>query len=133
MKAIRTSILGLFLAAFASPAVADEEKEAEPAVEDAKVCINSRTIRNFDGLSDNYLFIEESRKTYFLLEMRQRCSGLRDAIGIAFKNPSSRICSNEFGEITFKDHGMGMRTCRIGEITAVESKDEAKALIKNEK
>jgi hypothetical protein len=133
MDAIRLTIFGLTLLAAVSPCNAENEKDEEPEATNEKVCVNSRTISSFDGLSDEYLFIEEGRKTYFLMTMRQRCSGLRDAAGIAVKNSTSRICSDEFGEITFRDRGMGMRTCRIGKIEAVESKDEAKALIEKKK
>jgi len=133
MNAFRATIFALTLVALVSPVLAEDEKtkSTEETAEEAtaKVCVNARTIRSFDGLSDNYLFVEESRNTYFLMAMKQRCSGLRDAAGIAFKNPTSQICSDEFGEITFRDRGMGARTCRIGKIEPVESKDQAKALI----
>lgn len=134
MYAVRLTIFGLSLALMGSPSIADEQKDADAKETTSKVCVNTRTIRSFDGLSDEYLFVQEGSKSYYLMAMRNRCHGLRNANGIAIKNTSSRICSNEFGEITFRDRGgMGLQTCRIGKIEVVDSKDEAKALIEKKK
>jgi len=117
----------------ASPSIAADDKDEDVNEKSPKVCVDTRTVRGFDGLSDEYLFIQEGSKSYYLMAMKNRCIGLRNANGIALKNTTSRICSDEFGEVTFRDRGMGLRTCRIGKIEAVESKEEAKALIEKKK
>ena len=68
-------------------AFADEHEKAEPAKAEKaqaeeRVCFNRRTVDTFEGLSDKHVFIEERGKDYYLLTMRNRCSGLEDARGI---------------------------------------------------
>jgi hypothetical protein len=139
MNVIRLALVGLTLSALVTPCVgddeaaeADEAKEAKEA-KDERVCVNSRSIRSFDGLSDKYVFIEERSKTYFLMTMRSQCNGLRSANGIMIQDTTSKVCSDGFAEIRYRDRGMGMRRCRIGKIESVESKDAAKALVAERK
>ena len=128
----RMTLLAAAALAF-SPAIADKHEKAEPAgVEDARaeerVCFNRRTVDSFEGLSDKHVVIEERGNDFYLLTMRNRCSGLEDARGIGIKDTMSRICSNSFAEIIYRDMGR-MERCRIGDIERVESKEEAKALV----
>ncbi len=116
------AVLGLF----AAPALADEHG-AENAEE--KICIQSNRIRNFDGLDDQHVFVEQRTKEYFLLTMRYRCTGLRNAQAIGLKDVTSRICSGGFGEIVYRERGIGPNRCRIETIERVENKDEARAII----
>ena len=61
--------------------------------------------------------------------MRSRCIGLRNAMGIAFRDTSSRTCSDGFGEIVYRDRMAGggrMESCRIDTIEKVEGIDDAK-------
>ncbi len=127
---LRIVLLASFAIAPFGTALAEEEMEEQGAEEAAaeKVCFNRTRVRGFDGLTDEHVFIEQSGKEYFLLTMRTRCSGLRHAHGIGIKDTMSRICSDGFGEIIFRDMGRPQR-CRIGAIERVENKDEAKALI----
>lgn len=114
-------------------AVADEQKDAgdkgaeETEVEE-RACFNRRQVNSFDGLSDKHVYIKEGVNDYYLLTMRSRCTGLRNARGIGIKDTMNRICSNSFAEIIFNDMGRVQR-CRIGTVERVQNKDEAKALV----
>ena len=121
--------IGLMLLLCALPALAEDEPEEQQNASEDKVCIRSNLVRNFDGLTDEYLFVEERSKKYYLLTLRPRCTGLRHARGIALKDTTSRICSGGFGEVIVRERGIGPRTCRIEKIESVENKDEARAII----
>ena len=129
MRASRFIPVSLFMLGFSS--VLADEHATDEAVDqaDEKICIRSNVVRNFDGLSDNHVFVEESSKKYFLLTTRNRCTGLRHAQAIAFKDTTNRICSGGFGEVVFRERGIGPTTCRIEKIERVENKDEARAII----
>ena len=114
----------------AVPALADEHVDD---FADEKVCINSNLVRNFDGLDDQHVFVEERSKNYYLLTMRLRCNGLRHAEAIGFKDATSRICSSGFGEVVFRERGIGPTSCRIATIERVENKDDARAIIAERK
>jgi hypothetical protein len=121
------------LALLSGAALADEHGDAAAEAADEskaeeRVCFNRRQVNSFDGLSDRHVYIKEGTNNYYLLTMRNRCTGLRDANGIAIKDTMSRICANSFAEIMFRDMGRVQR-CRIGDIERVENKDEAKALV----
>lgn len=128
MGLCRVSIVSLLLLTLAAPVRADVAPDADETSEQ-KICINSNRVRNFDGLSDQHVFIEEGGGNYYLLTMRGRCSGLRNAQVILIKETMSRVCSRGFGEVIYKDFGMGRRSCRIDTIERVENKDEARAMI----
>lgn len=127
---MRMLILGLLSTALSASALADGHA-TKPADEQSneKVCIHTNLIRNFDGLDDEHVFVEERSKRFFLLTTRHRCNGLRNAQAIGFKDTTSRICSGGFGEIVFRERGIGPNTCRIETIERVENKDEARAII----
>ena len=127
----KNSLLALAAALIVSPG-AFAEDAAEPAEEtDAKaepVCFNTDRVRNFDGLTDNFLYVEVNSKEKFLLSLRNRCFNLRSAQVIAFKNTVRRVCSNDsFVDIVVNDMGRPT-SCRVTNIEPVESKEEAQAL-----
>lgn len=114
-------------------AVADDEAspdvDTEADTEVEKVCLDSIRVRNFDGLSDFYLYVEQSRDELYLITMRHRCIGLRNANVFVFKDGKRRICSDDnFAEIVIRDMGRAM-SCNIGNIERVESKEAAKAIV----
>lgn len=116
-----------------SGALADEHEpakssDAEQPTNEERVCFNRRQVNSFDGLSDRHVYIKEGVNDFYLLTMRNRCTGLRDARGIGIKDTMGRICSNSFAEIIFSDMGRVQR-CRIGTVERVQNKDEAKALV----
>ena len=99
--------------------------EAEPEV----VCFNSDRVRNWDGLSDDYLFIEIKSDERYLMTMKSRCFGLKGAQVFAFKDTMRRVCSDDsFTEIVIRDMGSPMR-CSIDTFEKVESKAAAEELV----
>ncbi|MGI9220739.1 MAG: DUF6491 family protein [Woeseiaceae bacterium] len=115
----------------ASPAAVTEEEATDSTDADSNtenVCFDSSRVRNFDGLSDNFLFVEVNQNELYLLSMRNRCHGLRNAQVIAFNGTFRSACSDDnFVEVAVRD--MGRRSiCRVKNIERVESKDEAKAV-----
>ena len=125
-RTMNRSIL-VFMSVILSPAALADEHAPEESEE--KVCISSNLVRNFDGLTDQHVFVEERSKQYYLLTMRHRCTGLRNAQAIGLKDATSRICSGGFGEVVLRERGIGPNRCRIEMIERVENKDEARAII----
>jgi hypothetical protein len=103
-----------------------DDAQSEEAQE--RVCFYNRQVRNFDGLSDRFVYVEASGGKNYLLTMRNHCSGLSNARGIAIRDTTNRVCDNGFAEILFRDLGR-MQRCRIGEIEPVQNKDAARALV----
>ena len=124
---------GLFGLLICSLAMAQEKEAAEVEKSSANVCVNSRTIRNFDAFTDEHIYVEESGKKYYLFTMKNRCPGLSYSFTIAIKDTTSRVCSKAFGEVVYKDRGQRLMSCRIDTIETVESKDEARALVEQRK
>ena len=109
---------------------ADDDADEEEAVE--RVCVNKRSINSFDAIDDEHVYIKASANDHYLFTMQRRCSGLRHANGIGIKDTMSRVCSDGFGEIVYRDMGR-MQSCRIDTIEPVASKDDAKGLVKDRK
>lgn len=109
-----------------------QDDGAEEEEKEERVCINSRSIRTFDAITDEYVYVREGSDEHFLMTTQNRCFNLRHAQGIALKDTTSRICSDGFGEIVYRD-GMGsmarLETCRIDKIERVDSKEDAEAIV----
>ena len=133
MKVLRISLACLSISLISPYAIAQEENKHDAEEASSNVCVNSRTIRNFDAFTDEHIFIEESGKKYFLFTMRGRCFGLRNSFGIAIKDTTSRVCSKGFGEVSYRDNSNRVSSCRIDTIEAIESKEDAKALVEKRK
>jgi hypothetical protein len=119
------------LALCSSPAMAqDDESGDEVGSGQDRVCVSVRAIRSFDAFDDEHLYVREGGSGHYLFKMRIRCPGLRHAFGIAIKDITTRVCSDSFGEVVYRDRSGGQRlqSCQIGEITKVDSKDAAEAL-----
>ena len=112
------------------PATAQDDDAADAEAEE-RICVNSRAIRNFDALTDQYVYVQEGSSRHFLFTMRNHCVNLNNAMGIALKDTTSRICSDGFGEIVYRDRMSSQRlqSCRIGKIEVVESKEDARAIV----
>ena len=109
-------------------ALADDETDSTVEAEPERACFSTDRIRNFDGLSENFLYIEIKSTEMYLLSLRNRCFGLRSAKVIAFKDTLRRVCSDDrFVDIVIRDMSRPM-VCRIENIERVESKAEAQAL-----
>jgi len=108
----------------------DDEAEEEEAVQ--KVCVNKRSINSFDAIDDEHVFIKAGVNDYYLFTMQRRCFGMRNAMGIGIKDTMSRVCSDGFGEIVYRDMGR-IESCRIDTIESVPSKEDAEGLVKDRK
>ena len=124
-----TSIALTFTLLAAPVVLAEGENSEEVAANDENICFNSSRVRNFDGLNDEFLFVEVNSTEMYLLRTRSVCFGLRNAGVIAFEDTSKRTCSNDkFIEILVRDMGR-TSTCRIAGFERVESKDQARAIV----
>lgn len=125
----RSTLVSLVVVLLGSHSVfAADETDSEAAAEPERSCFNTDRIRNFDGLSDNFLYIEVKSTEMYLLSLRNPCFGLRSAQVIAFKDTLSKVCSDDsFVDIVIRDVSRPM-SCRIENIERVESKAEAQAV-----
>ena len=131
MKRWQSLILVLTLSGCAASSgdVADESLGAPE-----KVCVNAQRITSFDAIDERHLYIEaRGQQKHFLFTMRGGCTGLRSAHAIAVKDTMSRVCSNSFGEVVYRQTGRGLESCHIRTIEAVSSKDDAKGLVEDRK
>jgi len=109
-----------------------EEEISTDAPPPEPACFNVRDIDNFDALDDSFVYISGRRNQHYLLTMQRSCFGLRSARGIAISNHINRVCSNTFGEITYRDINT-VAKCGIRQIEAVADKDAARALVERRK
>ena len=130
MRAMNASLLTLALLIMCPFALAQDDVEEADDVE-KDVCVNVRAIRTFDAITDDYVYVKEGSDEHYLFTMQNRCFNLRGAMGIGIKDMTSRVCSDGFGEIVYRDRmgGRRMETCRIGKIERVASKDDAEAIV----
>lgn len=121
MKSATSILAAIWLAtSVCGTALAQDSQDRE--------CLNIRTISSWSALDDRHLYIKGTGSAnHFLLTMFTRCPGIRYAQALAFSNHTSQLCSNNFGQVTYKDGGIP-RNCRIDDIERVNSRDEAKAL-----
>jgi hypothetical protein len=109
------------------PREVDIDAGGEPPSEEA--CFNVREVRNFDALDDRYVYLEGARDDHYLLTMVGGCIGLEDSFQIAVSNELSRVCSIDFGKITYRGISGQPETCSIREVEAVEDKAAAEQLV----
>jgi hypothetical protein len=109
------------------PREVDIDAGGEPPAEEA--CFNVREVRNFTALDDRYVYIEGARDEHYLLTMAGGCIGLEDSFQIAISNELSRVCSIDFGKITYRGLSGRPETCSIREVEAVEDRAAAEQLI----
>ena len=122
-------VLALSGCADSSRVVADKSPGAS-----GKVCVNIRNIDSFDAIDDRHIYIKaRGQQKHFLLTMLGICPGLRSAHTIAVKDTLSRVCSNSFGEVVYRDLGRSLESCRIRTIDAVSSKNDARDLVRYRK
>ena len=131
MKSYSACLCGLIIFLLSPFVMAQEEEGAEK--QSSNVCVNSRTIRNFDAFTDEHIYVEDRGDMHFLFTMRGRCVGLKNSLAVAIKDTTSRVCSKSFGEVVYRDNHNRTTSCRIDTIEAVESKDDAKALVQRRK
>jgi hypothetical protein len=106
-----------------------EEIDVEVLLADTtRACFNTREIRSFDAISDEYVFVEGRGDEQYLLSMWGPCFGLRNSVGIAISNDFSRVCSNQSARIVYRDSGR-MQSCRIRTVEAVASQEVAERIV----
>ena len=126
----RLSLLSLILIGVV-PGCATTEDAGDPyAMGSRDECVRIRTVRNWDALDDEHIWVEANGARQFLMTLWARCPGIRFAQVIALSNASGRICPNDFGSVLYDDGGQTMR-CQIGEVEIVGSRGEAKAIIQD--
>jgi len=125
-KLLAVSAIAVTLTACAT----GERTESAGIESSGKVCINVRTINGFNPLSDRELLVTASVRDYYLFTVFGSCPGLRYANTIAVADPTSRICSDGFGKIAFRDAGLGRQVCQVDQIERVASPDEAREIAK---
>lgn len=103
------------------------DPNAPPSAEPA--CFSNRRVRNFSGLHNEYLYLEEAGGSHYLLTMFRSCLGLRNAQTIAIESVQDRICSNSQAEVTFRGVGGRRESCLIRTVEEVEDRDAARALV----
>ncbi len=138
-KSLLTFMAGLFVLCGASVFAQDDATEDEDEVVITEVdaqeglppseeaCFNSRNARNFDAISNDFIYVEERRGNHFLLTMDGSCFGLRGAQGIAISNQMSRVCSRDFARVTYRGLGQ-VESCRIRRVERVDSKAAAEQI-----
>lgn len=104
--------------------------EGLPPSEEA--CFNSRNARNFDAISDDFIYLEERRGNHFLLTMDGSCFALAGATGIAISNQMSRVCSRDFARVSYRAIGQ-VESCRIRRVERVDSKAAAEQIAESRK
>jgi hypothetical protein len=96
-----------------------------------RVCVNVRSINSFDAIDDKHVYIRANVNDHYLFTMWGGCYGLRNAQSIAVKDTFSRVCSNSFGEIIYRDLGRRLESCKIQTIEPVAGREDAEGLVKD--
>ncbi len=133
---MKLSQLILFVSILAlSGCAASSEKVTEESQENAgTVCLNVRNISSFDAIDDQYLYVKAlGKQKHFLFTMDRACFGLRSAQTIAVRDKFTRVCSDSFGEVIYRDIGRGLESCRIRNIEAAASKADVEKLAEDRK
>ena len=115
------------------PATAAEEVVLDPNPPPSAEpgCFSIRRVRNFDGLHNEYLYLEEAGGSHYLVTMFRSCLGLRNAQAIAIDSHQDRVCSNSQADVTFRGVGGRRESCLIRTVEEVEDKDAARALVES--
>ncbi len=133
---MKLSQLILFVSILAlSGCAASSEKMTEESQENAgTVCLNVRNISSFDAIDDQYLYVKAlGKQKHFLFTMDRACFGLRSAQTIAVKDKFTRVCSDSFGEVIYRDIGGRLESCRIRNIETAASKADIENLVEDRK
>jgi hypothetical protein len=111
------------------PGCATSEEPGDPyALDPRENCVRIRTVRNWDALDDEHLWLEANGGRQYLMTLWARCPGIRFSQVIALSNAGGRICPNDFGSVLYDDGRQPMR-CQVGNVEPVGSRGEAEAII----
>jgi hypothetical protein len=106
--------------------------ELGKARKEQSICLHAGLMRNFRALSSQHILFQYDSKTFYLMTMKRSCFGLRDTFRM-YPGGSGQACSNRNDEIMYEDKAGGRESCAVDTIDYVESRDAAKALIKERK
>jgi len=120
----------LIMAVSGCAAISEDVADESPGAAE-RVCVSVRSINSFDAIDDQHIYIKAIGNKHYLFTLFGRCTGLRSAYGIAVKDTFSRVCSDGFGEIVYRDMGRGLESCRIRNVDAVASKEDAEGLVED--
>lgn len=130
---MRALLLSLFVVAIVGCAAPQERLPDESAEAAERVCVSVRSINSFDAIDDRHIYIRATGNRHYLFTLYGGCYGLESAYTIAVKETFSRVCSNSFGEIIYRDIGRRFESCKIRDVEAVASKADAEGLVKDRK
>lgn len=127
MRLIKAAILAVALAVTAPITVA-QDADDDPE----RICINVRAIRNFDAITDAYVYVREGSNRHYLLTLQRGCHYLSNALSIAITDTTSRVCNDGFGDLVYRERLSGgrLQSCRIENIELFSSKEDAEAVAK---
>lgn len=104
-------------------------QQSTGASESDRTCISVRSINGFNPLSDRELLVTATVSDHYLFTVVGICPGLRSADSIAINDPTSRICNDSFGSVTYADRVHGEQTCRVEQIERVTGIEEARDIV----
>ena len=98
------------------------------------ICVNVRNISSFDVIDDQHLYVKAlGQPKHLLFTLDGTCFGLRSAQTIAVQDKFTRVCSDSFGEVIYRDACRGLESCRIRNIEVAASKDAVEQLVEYRK
>ncbi len=122
-------VLALSGCAASSEKVADRSSEGV-----GRVCVGVRNITSFDAIDDRHIYVKATGPhKHLLFTVDGGCIGLQSAHTIAVKDAFTRVCSDSFGEVIYRDLGRGLQSCRIRVIEEAASKDDAERMVEDRK
>jgi len=132
MSKIRIIAFVFFLSLSSLTVHAQINLELGEARKKQSICLSAGAMRDFTSLSSKYILFRYDSRNYYLMTMKRGCFGLRPSSRV-YPKRSDKVCSNQRDEIEFADKLGGVESCIVDTIDHVESRDAAKALIKERK
>lgn len=126
---MKTGTIALLVASLSLLAAGCAGQQGTGASASDRTCISVRSISGFNPLSDRELLVTESVDDHYLFSVIGICPGLRSADSIAVSDPTSRICNDSFGSISYFDRVHGKQTCRVDRIERVTGIEEARDIV----
>ena len=123
------TILALSGCAASSDKVTDKSQ-----TDTGRVCVSVHNINSFDAIDNQHLYVKAlGRQKHLLFTLDATCFGLRSAQTISVQDRFTRVCSDSFGEVIYRDPGRGLESCRIRNIEVAASKADVKKLVAERK
>ena len=106
------------------------DSAATQRMDSRRDCIPEPSIRGYTVLDEQNLIVDSSGRRKYHVVLRRRAYGLQNSLGVAFKSPTSRICSG-VSDVVFSD-SFGGRTEAVGilEVRLLSPEDEEDLLIR---